>query len=92
MNYPESFNWWRQRFQNNQFPYICPSCSTNVGIRQRVVQNRRRCPACGLVINIADIDEQLKGWESDRQDKMNSCLGALLLLVGTTVGFLALVY
>jgi transposase len=40
------------------YPYRCPKCKTEVVLRQRVTQTKRKYSYCGTPITIAEIDRQ----------------------------------
>ena len=40
------------------FSYTCPDCGTQLRLRMRVTQTKRRCPHCGTPVTPAVIDQQ----------------------------------
>lgn len=69
LNYPQLFIEAAQKNQGNKFLYICPKCSVEIGLRQRVTLNQRKCPGCGHPISVFSIDQQIKTeWERKQEE------------------------
>jgi len=68
-----------------QYFWTCPSCGTELELRKRVTQTKRRCPHCGDPVTFQEIDRQgvERGHqEAKRQfDQTTGCLWAFLALL-----------
>jgi uncharacterized protein (DUF983 family) len=60
------------------YPYRCPECKTEVVLRQRVTQTKRKCSYCGTPITTAEIDRQ-------EQEKIKEKIFGFLIFVGIVI-------
>jgi len=63
-----------------KYEYRCPECGTQLELKMRVTQTRRKCPHCGKPITPQEIDRQAA--EKQWQQIMGylGCLGLLVVL------------
>jgi uncharacterized protein (DUF983 family) len=61
-----------------KYPYRCPECGTEVILRQRVTQTKRKCSYCGIPITTAAIDRQA-------QEKVKQQAITFLIIIGIAV-------
>jgi predicted RNA-binding Zn-ribbon protein involved in translation (DUF1610 family) len=64
-----------------KYLWKCPSCGTELQLRMRVTQTKRKCPHCGVLVTPQEIDRQtLERQRSFETTFIWVCLGLMLLM------------
>ena len=72
-----------------KYEYRCPECGTQLELKMRVTQTRRKCPHCGTPITPQEID--LQAAERARQEaeqerlQLIGCLGCFGIIIAFAV-------
>ncbi len=61
--------------------YSCPQCRTQIEIRSRVTQKKRRCPQCGSEVATGEIDRQVERGRSIGLLVLAGVVAAVLICV-----------
>lgn len=61
-----------------KYEYQCPSCGTQLELKMRVTQTKRKCPHCGTPITPEEIDSQKAVQEEQQTESLTTCFGCAM--------------
>ena len=65
-----------------RYDYRCPNCGTQLELRMRVTQTKRKCPHCGSPITPEEIDRQQAEMQKRMEEGCSGCIWLCCIPVG----------
>jgi putative FmdB family regulatory protein len=60
-----------------KYEYKCPDCGTEIELKMRTTQTKRRCPHCGKEVLTSEIDKQ----EEDKRKQQALMVAGVVVVV-----------